>query len=125
MDNITAVANINQLGGSSEELDDLMRTIWSYAQSQSITLTARHLAGKKNQHADRLSRNWSPYEWMLNRKVFIYLDQLTVWTDSQPNTTPCYADTTPFIGTPVQREWMHYHSKIGEQKTILQIHRFG
>ena len=75
-DNITSVAYINRLGGSSRDLSDLMTTIWTCAQESGITLSARYLAGKLNTTADRLSRIENPYNWKLNKKVFKVLDAM-------------------------------------------------
>lgn len=75
-DNITSVAYVNQLGGPSVQMSNLMTTIWQTAQEYNITLSAKHLAGKLNGHADRLSRIHSPYEWRLNPSVFRLLNAM-------------------------------------------------
>lgn len=75
-DNVTTVAYINQLGGPAPELSQLMTTIWQVAQEHGIHLSARHLAGNLNGHADRLSRRVSPYDWSLNKSVFRHLNAL-------------------------------------------------
>ena len=75
-DNVTAVAYLNQLGGSSRELSDLTRSLWIYAHRHKIVIVAKHLAGKLNVHADKLSRPSVHYEWMLHPGLFRYLDRL-------------------------------------------------
>ena len=47
-DNVTTVAYINRLGGASQQMSDLMTTIWSFALNHNIQLTARHLSGVLN-----------------------------------------------------------------------------
>ena len=54
-DNITTVAYINRMGGPNKDMSDLMITIWRLAQEHHVVLSARYLAGKLNQRADRLS----------------------------------------------------------------------
>ena len=75
-DNITTVAYINKMGGSSTDLTRVMTTLWSTANELNIVLSARYLAGRKNLEADRLSRRDSPYDWMLHPRVFQSLDRL-------------------------------------------------
>ena len=75
-DNVTSVAYLNQLGGPSRELSDLTRSIWLYAHRHGIVVTAKHLAGKLNTRADRLSRPSVHYEWKLHPRLFRYLDRL-------------------------------------------------
>lgn len=58
------------------QLTNVLSTIWSYAHSRDIMLYAKHLAGKKNVHADRFSRRRSPYKWKLHPKLFNYIDLL-------------------------------------------------
>ena len=55
----------------------LMSSIWMEAHKAGIKLSARHLAGVLNIHADRLSRLPAQYEWMLHPRIFKYLD--TIW----------------------------------------------
>ena len=75
-DNITTVAYINHLGGPSQHLSDLMSTIWVYAHSIQVNLTAKFLAGRLNEKADLLSRIVSPYNWCLNPQAFAQIDQM-------------------------------------------------
>lgn len=73
-DNISACAYINNLGGPSIKLTNLMSALWADCSRLGITLTARHLAGVLNIQADKLSRPHSPYEWRLHPKIFGYID---------------------------------------------------
>ena len=75
-DNVTAVAYINKMGGSSMIMSDLMKSIFVLTQENDIQLSAKFLAGKLNNHADFLSRIVSPYEWKLHPGVFNQLDML-------------------------------------------------
>lgn len=75
-DNVTTVAYLNHLGGPSPTLTKLMSSIWMEAHEAGIKLSARHLAGVQNTHADRLSRLSAQYEWMLNPRIFQYLDSI-------------------------------------------------
>ena len=73
IDNSTAVAYINNLGGTrSPLLDSLSRTIWEWCKSRDILITAQHIPGKVNTRADTLSREISSnLEWSLNDDVFL------------------------------------------------------
>lgn len=73
-DNVTAVAYLNHLRGHNELLNNLTRSIFMQCQDLSIDLTARHLSGNLNQHADFLSRIQSPYDWRLDNRMFQVLD---------------------------------------------------
>lgn len=73
-DNVTTVAYVNQLGGPTPQLSNLMTTIWHTAQEHQISLSAKHLAGYLNSHVDKLSRIVSPYEWQLSRSTFRLLN---------------------------------------------------
>ena len=42
-DNVTTVAYLNHLGGPILLMSELMKTIWSFAHAQDITLTGKHL----------------------------------------------------------------------------------
>ena len=75
-DNITTVAYINKLGGTSSIMSDLMTTIFMAAHELKIDLTAKYLAGVQNTHADRLSRILTPYEWQLHPAVFRALNNM-------------------------------------------------
>ena len=75
-DHVTTVAYINQLGGPTQKLSDLMTTIRSTAQASGVILSAGHLAGRLNKNVDQLSRMNTPYQWKLHSNVFKALDKM-------------------------------------------------
>lgn len=53
LDNSTAVAYINSMGGpKSPVLDSLSRSIWEWCMSRDIHISAQHIPGKANVKAD-------------------------------------------------------------------------
>lgn len=72
LDNSTALAYINNLGGiKSTALDSLSRQIWEWCIERNIFLSAQHIPGKMNLRADALSRQFcSNLEWSLNTQIF-------------------------------------------------------
>ena len=76
-DNVTTVACINNLGGNVPELTALTKSIYSVVYQNNIQIQAKHLAGRINCHADRLSRlsPTSTYSWKLHPAVFKLLDR--------------------------------------------------
>ncbi|KAK3106325.1 hypothetical protein FSP39_017740 [Pinctada imbricata] len=71
VDNFVAMSYINNMGGRKLALNDLTRNIWEWCIHRDIWLSAVHLPGVQNIHADRLSRKLNDdLEWMLNRKLF-------------------------------------------------------
>ena len=72
LDNSTAVAYINNLGGTiSPALTALARTLWLWALERDIAITAQHIPGVSNTVADcesRMERDRS--DWMLAPQVF-------------------------------------------------------
>jgi len=75
LDNITAIAFINRMGGShSYLLSDLTAQIWNWCISREITIHAEHLPGVENIQADWESRHqMDSSDWKLDRNVFISL----------------------------------------------------
>lgn len=73
-DNITAIAYVNHLGGSSQDLNQLARAVWAEAYANKIQLICRHIAGSKNVMADALSRLSPQYEWRLHPGMFQVLE---------------------------------------------------
>ena len=60
IDNTTAIAYINNMGGSkSKELDQLAFQIWEWCITRQIGLSAVHIAGRLNTGADEKSRVFS------------------------------------------------------------------
>ena len=72
IDNTTAVAYINNMGGSkSLKLNCLAKKMWDWSIKRDNWISAFHLAGKLNVRADAQSRNFSDkHEWTLNSSVF-------------------------------------------------------
>ena len=72
LDNVTAVAYVNQMGGSKSIACDLLaHKIWSLCIARSIWLSSVHIPGCTNVEADLLPRNcYSDHEWQLNRVMF-------------------------------------------------------
>lgn len=72
LDNTTAVAYINNMGGSkSPELDKLAKELWEWAIFRKIWVSAVHIPGIANTDADEQSRNFhDKHEWCLSNVVF-------------------------------------------------------
>ena len=72
VDNSTAVAYINNMGGvRSPLLDSLSTSFWEWCKLRDIFISAQHIPGKVNIQADTLSREiFSNLEWSLNGEVF-------------------------------------------------------
>ena len=68
IDNSTAVAVINNMGTShSRKLNTLCKSLWQWAISRDLWLSAAHIAGKLNTTGDFESRDTrSPHEWKLD-----------------------------------------------------------
>jgi hypothetical protein len=70
-DNTTAVAYLNNMGGTKESCNDLAREIWSWCHENSNWITSAHLPGKLNIAADKESRSvHDNMEWKLNPDLF-------------------------------------------------------
>ena len=78
MDNTTAVAYVNRLGGThSLVLSNLALALWEWAQKNSIMLSAEHYAGHLNTVADWESRHFrDASNWRLHQNVFSSLMQI-------------------------------------------------
>ena len=72
IDNTTALAYINNMGGSkSKQLNELAVEIWEWCTARNIWLSAVHIAGRLNTGADEQSRVFSDnHEWMLDKHSF-------------------------------------------------------
>ena len=72
IDNITAVACINNFGSTrSDKCNHLARQIWEFAMKHDIWLSVGHISGVKNDSADGESRKLrTETEWMLCRITF-------------------------------------------------------
>lgn len=86
-DNITTVAYINHLGGTSVLLNKIATNIWMYCYEIQVSLEAKHLSGVLNVEADRLSRLESTYSWTMHPAIFRMVDKL--WG---PHTVDRFAD---------------------------------
>ena len=72
MDNRSAVAYVNRMGGTrSEILTDLAKEMWEWALQQNIHIMAIHVPGMTNLRADFASRHWDdPSDWFLRKDLF-------------------------------------------------------
>ena len=72
MDNTTAIAYVNHMGGShSIECNEVAMFIWAFCRQRDIWLTAVHLPGHLNVLADQKSRIFDDKtEWHFNPSVF-------------------------------------------------------
>lgn len=71
-DNTTAVAYINNMGGTKVPCDRVARQIWDWAIARNIWLSATHIPGEANTCADTESRVFNDStEWRLNPEVFV------------------------------------------------------
>ena len=78
LDNTTAVAYINNLGGTiSKQLVGLAKDLWMWCLERNIHITAQHLPGKLNYLADTESRvMMDRSDWRLNPITFQKIDRL-------------------------------------------------
>lgn len=75
IDNTTAVAYINRMGGTVSPM--LLQDLWLWCMERNILLQAQHLPGALNSIANRESRIWSDRsEWKLNPSLFQKINQL-------------------------------------------------
>ena len=72
IDNMTAVAYLNNMGGvKSMSCNEMAKKIWSWCIQRNIWISAEHLPGVLNIIADFKSRNFSDgTEWQLNTEIF-------------------------------------------------------
>ena len=72
LDNTTAVAYINNMGGTKSLACNLMaKTIWNWCIAKNIWISAIYLPGRDNTIADQKSRKFNDnLEWMLAPNVF-------------------------------------------------------
>ncbi len=75
-DNVSTVANINFQGGPSAELTRVAKAIWDLSLQNDISISAKHIAGSKNQTADYLSRVVSCHDYRLHKGVFQFVDHM-------------------------------------------------
>ena len=72
IDNTTAVAYLNNMGGlKSETCNQVVLDIWHWCIERNIWLSAAHLPGCQNNEADFMSRHFNDRtEWMLDKNSF-------------------------------------------------------
>ena len=72
LDNTTAVAYVNNMGGfKSTELDKVAKELWEWVISRDIWVSAVHIPGLYNVDADEQSRHFhDQHEWCLSTAVF-------------------------------------------------------
>ena len=72
IDNTTAVAYLNHMGGCKSTMCDKMsREIWQWCISRNMWVSAAHVPGRLNTIADERSRKFNDRtEWKLNRQAF-------------------------------------------------------
>ena len=72
VDNMTAVAYINHMGGSKSPVcQSVTRDLWTWAEQKNIWLTAAHIPGIENKIADEESRQFNEAtEWSLTPTTF-------------------------------------------------------
>ena len=77
LDNRTAIAYINQKGGTHlKPLSDTACNLWSWCLKRGITIQAEHIAGVENTRADFESRVFQdPCDWMLSRQVYLKIKE--------------------------------------------------
>ena len=117
-DNMTVVANINKQGGlKSPTMYRLTRRVLLWCKDKKITLEARHIPGKLNVVADRLSRPDRPLstEWQLNTSVFQQLTQIlwmpltdlfaTRWNHQVPHFISPFPDEKALATDALDLDW--------------------
>ena len=132
IDNRTAVAYINHLGGTrSLELNSIAVKMWAWCLERNMFLSALYVPGITNKTADLLSRlKFESTEWMLSPKIFkqivyvfrmlvldmfaSFLGPKTPWTNTPrqnpPNKNPL--TKTPRTKTPQRTIFVFHFIKI-------------
>ena len=115
-DNITTVAFINHMGGSTKELDMIARQIHQQAINMNTKIVASYISGVKNWQADQLSRLNSTYKWKLHPNLFRLIDDYwgphtidrfaSMMTTQIPNYNSLYWDPlTSGVDALAQMDW--------------------
>ena len=72
VDNTTAMAYINNMGGKKQECNDIARKIWQWCIEKHIWLSSCFIPGVLNVEADEQSRIFHDNtEWKLERNIFL------------------------------------------------------
>ena len=123
-DNVTALAYVQHKGGPSRVLTSIARAIWTLAVENGISINCKHIAGKDNVIADRLSRLPDKHDWRLHPRIFMYLDSL--WG---PHTIDRFASylncqlpvyNSRFADPPLQRDRRASTDKLGSTQQLCQ-----
>ncbi len=103
IDNTTAVKYLNAQGGvRSVGCNTLAKTIWHWAITRNIWLSASHIAGSLNTEADTASRVFNDRtEWKLNEEVFLKITTkigtptIDLFASRLNAQLPCYVSWQP------------------------------
>ena len=110
-DNTTVFVINKEWGMKSGSLCALLRRILSWCTRQQVTLKARHIPGRLNVIADKLSRLGQTIqtEWSLHPEVFqaIFSRWHQEWTCLPPGSTTNYHSLSHRSQTPRHGQWMH------------------
>ena len=114
VDNTTAVAYINSLGGIvSPQLTSLARSLWMWALQRDIMLTAHHIPGISNCVADMESRTIRDRtDWKLSPIVFNMINEVFGPLEIDPfasqliHQLPQYFSWRPDL---LARQWMPFN----------------
>ena len=99
VDNSTAVAYINNMGGvRSPLLDSLSRSIWEWCKLRDVFISVQHIPGKVNTQADTFFREISSnLDWSLNGEVFQEIISRTFISEIDLLVSRLNAKTAKFI----------------------------
>ena len=103
MDNTTAVAYVNNMGGNhSSEYNATARQMWLWCIQRNIWLFTSHILGVTNVETDRLSRQVNDHtEWALNDEVLnrisaqLFRPQIDMFASQLNKKLPQYASWKP------------------------------
>ena len=71
IDNKTAVAYVNGMGGRKNTCNKITRLIWDWCRERNIWISAAYITSQENFEADRMSRiSHNNAEWALNNNMF-------------------------------------------------------
>ena len=141
MDNITAVAHINNKGGTrSPQLVNLTLELWQWCLQKSILITAQHLPGKLNKVADRESRElYDSIEWQIDPQVIqpflrrcsvdLFASRLTTllstYASWKPDPGATYTDAPRLVPSQRLRLSTIQSDRTSTEKSVSGQSRFG
>jgi ribonuclease HI len=81
-DNVTVVAYLEKGGGQWKDLNTMVKTIWEELATVGATLTSTEWirGSTENQEADQISRRLDCGDWMLNKEIFLQLNNMWALT---------------------------------------------